>query len=141
MSARSREFVVPFRIDPGGGLATTRSQDAILTSHVISVLGTQPTERAMRPTYGCDIQRFAFSTGDASALTEMNDLVRASMEKFCPEARFISLKAQPPDQTGVFVVRVKFSSAADPRDNPFEAVLEFAVQTSGGDVVEVGTSG
>lgn len=141
MAEQGRELSIPFRIDPNGGIATTRSRDEVLVNHVVSVIGTQPTERVMRPEYGCDIQRFAFSLGDPNTLADMDDVVRSSMERYCPEARFISLSAEPPNENGMFVVSIRFAVANDPRDNPLEAVLEFAVQSEGGDLTEMSNDG
>lgn len=128
MAVQSRELAFPFRVDVDGAIATSNSREQILVAHVVSVLGTQPTERVMRPTYGCDIQQFAFSLGDVINETALNDTVQAAMEQWVPEARFMSLTATPPGDDGVFVVAVKFVDALDPRANPLEAVLEFAVE-------------
>lgn len=141
MATASRELALPFHIDPNGAVATTRSRSEILVNHVTSVLGTQPTERGMRPEYGCDLQRFAFSLGDSVVISDMSAVCRTAMTAFCPEARFLKLTAVPPDANGIFIVSVQFTDATDPRDNPLVAVLEFAVQSEGGDVTEEGFDG
>lgn len=132
MAVQSRELAIPFRIDADGGIATSTSREDILIAHVVSVLGTQPTERVMRPTFGCDIQQFAFDLGDLINETALNDTVRAALEQWAPEVRFMSLHAQPPNQDGLFIVAVRFADAVDPRANPLEAVLEFAVEGEAG---------
>lgn len=133
-----RELAVPFSIDANGSVATVATRAQILINHVTAAIGTQPTERVMRPTYGCDVQQFAFSLGDEGVLKLINSTVKKSMALLCPEALFIGVTAVPPGPDGVFVVAIKFSDALDPRSNPITATLEFAVQGDGGTVVEEG---
>ena len=130
----AREMAVPFSIDANGSVATTTNVGQILHQRVLSVLGTQPGERGMRPNYGCDIQRFAFSLGDELVKAEMRASVDNALKKHCPDALLVSLEANPPTEDGLFLVVVTYKNASDPRDLTNTAVLQFAVQSDGGTI-------
>ena len=59
-----RALTFPFRIVPGGTLATTSRYEEIVRAQVIDGLMTNLGERVMRPNYGCDIQAALFDPSD-----------------------------------------------------------------------------
>lgn len=63
----STELLLPFALNPAGGIAVTTDPITQAQQHVDSLISTTPGERAMQPEYGVDLSGQVFR-GDTSTL-------------------------------------------------------------------------
>ena len=81
---------------------------------LVVLLGTTPGERSMRPTYGCDLQRFVFRTATQSVLAEIREAVDAAVRLWEPRIELTGVQA----------------SAADEPDGPVLIEISFTLKTT-----------
>jgi uncharacterized protein len=55
------------------------------------LLGTEPGERVMQPTYGCGLRALVFEHLDATRATELEDLVRRAVLHFEPRVELLAV--------------------------------------------------
>ena len=88
------EIDVPFRLDGNGRVVTTDNPDAQVRLHVLALLNTTPSERAMVPGYGTDLTSLLFDDADADEVATQASLrIRQAMKDFEPGVDLI--KANP----------------------------------------------
>lgn len=114
---RTRELALPFRVDPvRGRFAIAQDPAEQLAHHVLSVLGTQVGERAMRPAYGSNLVAFQFApVNDPLLVAQMQDAISRALSLSCPEVRLVKVEVVPP-QDGAdkssYTVNVHFEPAS-----------------------------
>ena len=80
------------RLDSRGHIEMVEGADSVRQA-VLLLLSTVPGERAMRPTYGCDLYRLAFSPNDATTAGLAIHYVRRALERWEPRVRIMDLDA------------------------------------------------
>lgn len=68
---------------------------AAVRQAILLLLSTAPGERVMRPDYGCDLRRLAFSPNDATTAGLAVHYVRQALQRFEPRIDVLALDAQP----------------------------------------------
>ncbi len=71
------------QLDTGGQVTVCRGADSIRQA-ILLLLATMPGERVMRPDYGCDLHRLAFSPNDDTTAGLAIYYVRRAIERFEP---------------------------------------------------------
>lgn len=99
-AAAGRASVAGLRVSPVGGIALVDDADAVRQA-LLLLLSTMPGERVMRPTYGCELFRVAFSPNDDTTAGLAMHYVRRAIERFEPRVEIVDLDAgaNPDDPT------------------------------------------
>ncbi|HUP20556.1 MAG TPA: GPW/gp25 family protein [Gemmatimonadota bacterium] len=82
------------RLTPSGSLAMVEGDDSVRQA-LLLLLSTAPGERVMRPRYGCDLRRLAFSPIDDTAAGLAVHYVRQAVERWEPRVEIVRLDATP----------------------------------------------
>lgn len=86
------EDLVGLRLSPRGGIAMVEDDEAIRQS-ILLLMSTMPGERVMRPDYGCDLYRLAFSPNDEAAAGLAIHYVRQALARWEPRVEVLDLDA------------------------------------------------
>lgn len=81
-------------ISPTGGIEMVDEQASVRQS-ILLLLSTTPGERVMRPDYGCELHRLAFSPNDNTTAGLAIHYVRQALDRWEPRAQVIHLDAAP----------------------------------------------
>lgn len=80
------------RLTPQGRIEMVGGAEAVRQA-IFMLLSTRPGERVMRPDYGCDLHRLAFSSADATTAGLAIHMVREAIERWEPRAEILRLDA------------------------------------------------
>lgn len=95
------EIDVPFRLDGNGRVVKTDHPDDQVRLHVLALLNTGPSERAMVPGYGTELVSLVFSDPDGDAVaTQASLMVRESMRLYEPGVDLIRVAPNSVDSGG-----------------------------------------
>jgi len=109
------EIAIPFRVADDGGIAFEENPDRQIAQHVRSLVGTEPGERVMLPTYGVDLGGFVFDPDDEIAEIEIAQAVTDGMARFEPGAIVQGVTPLPTqDGDGIAMVEVLFTRSEAP---------------------------
>jgi phage baseplate assembly protein W len=87
-------------VDAAGGIAEASGADKIRLS-VLTILGTQPAERVMRPTFGCPLRSLAFAPLNAATASLAQYYVQDALTRWEPRIQLDEVQATPArDETG-----------------------------------------
>ena len=79
-----RAIPFPFRVAPGGAIATTTVYAEIVRAQVIDGLMTNLAERIMRPNYGCDVQAALFDPSDELVRRDAAGMLKNRLQQLRP---------------------------------------------------------
>lgn len=89
------QISLPFGFDSTGGVLAVDDTAAIDRLNIITLIGTQPGERCMRPTYGVSTRSLLFEN-DTPALAQLiTQEILASALKYAPEIVVTNLDVTP----------------------------------------------
>lgn len=96
MSAVAAEFIgagwaFPLRTERTGSIALVTRQREIEES-IRLILATAPSERPMRPEFGCAIHDFVFAPADAATAGQIAYEVRAALDRWEPRIDLIDVQ-------------------------------------------------
>lgn len=95
----TREILVPFTFDRGGGVATTSDPDLQVRQHVEAWLRTFLGERVIKVTFGNDLISYIFENISRADLSAIQGEISAGFDNWIPSARLVELVAiDGPDQ-------------------------------------------
>jgi phage baseplate assembly protein W len=103
-------FAFPLQIDSTGGIAEATDADKIRLS-VLTILGTQPGERLMRPSFGCPLRSLAFAPLNAATASLAQFYVQDALTRWEPRIRLDEVQATPTtDENGqpLLLVNVRY---------------------------------
>jgi len=69
--------------------------DALVRQAILLLLSTRPGERVMRPEYGCDLFRLAFSPTDETTAGLALHHVRTAIEQWEPRVELVHVDSHP----------------------------------------------
>lgn len=98
---RSREILVPFSFDQGGGVATTINPDTQVRQHVDALLRTIPGERVMKPLFGVSLLRYLFDNISPADLAAIQQAISTGIDTWVPSAQLLSLNGVTGPDSGV----------------------------------------
>ena len=133
------EISIPFRIADDGGVAFEDNPDKQIAQHVRALVGTEPGERVMLPTYGVPLKGHLFDPDDEIAEQEIAQAVIDGLGSFEPGVVVRSIAPVPTvDGDGIAQVEVQFVRSEAPGS---DASLARSINTAeirvGGEVREV----
>ena len=110
----------PLRKGPRGYFAMATEEEVIRQS-VLQILGTNPGERVMRPTFGCDLEALAFEPNDEVLGHLLDQTVRDALAAWEPRIDVTAIDQAPVDNDTnqlAYVVRytIRSSGASDSVD-------------------------
>lgn len=109
----STEILVPFSLTPGGGILVTQDPNVQINQHLISLVGTQPGERVMQPTYGVETGDYVFSPQDETVSTQLVNDVSSAINAWEPSVIVQSIIPQSDSANfGSVNVKVEFAQGA-----------------------------
>jgi uncharacterized protein len=97
-----RGFRFPMGVDPRGGIAMTSGPEDLDCS-IRVVLSTAPTERVMRPEFGCRIWDLLFEPVNANTVGLMAQAVREAIAQWEPRVEVIDVVVTPDDDDASLV--------------------------------------
>lgn len=80
------------RTSPEGGVAMVEG-DAAIRQGLLLLLSTAPGERVMRPDYGCELHRLAFSPNDGTTAGLAMHYVRRAITRWEPRVELLDVDA------------------------------------------------
>lgn len=132
------EIAVPFRLASGGGIATTSDPNEQIRNHVMSLINTEPWERAVLIDYGTPLDEQMFENDDEAVAAELAENIRTSMATWEPGVTVLSIRNVPtPAGDGVSSVDVRYSRVDAPDTGVRGTGTNIAVIRVGGHVDEV----
>jgi Bacteriophage baseplate protein W len=87
-------FAFPLQVDHAGGIAEASGAEKIRLS-VLTILGTHPGERVMRPTFGCPLRSLAFAPLNAATASLAQYYVRDALTRWEPRIQLDDVQATP----------------------------------------------
>jgi len=104
-----RGWAMPVALDPRTGLVATAEYEEDIRQSIRIILETSPSERVMRPNFGCGIHDLVFAALDSTTLHRIRSLVDEALRR-C-EARIDVLEVtvdEQPTSEGVLLVEVEY---------------------------------
>lgn len=94
------QMVVPFLIDSAGGISATTDTARIDHMAVMTLLATQPGERAMRPGYGVPTRELLFEADNPIIAQVLATGIQEAAVQYAPEITVTDVKVSPDDKIG-----------------------------------------
>lgn len=70
------------------------SDEEIVHNSLVVLLSTIPSERIMKPDYGCDLRDFIFEALEVSLIKRMTDRIEQNIIKFEPRVKVINIETE-----------------------------------------------
>lgn len=131
------EIAIPFALDKSGAVKATSDPNEQIRNHVMSLINTEPSERAVLIDYGVPLEEQLFENDDVAVATELADYINHAMAKWEPGV-VVQRVAPVPDRSGngLSMVDVRYMRVDAP-DNELSKNTNVAVIRIGGHVDEV----
>ena len=102
-----RGFAFPLQTNPVGGIRESMREQKVKES-ILIILGTQPGERVMRPTFGCNLHSLAFAPNDAATASLARHYVEESLTTW--ESRIVlnEVMVENDNDTGRLLIHVDY---------------------------------
>lgn len=102
---------------PTGGIAMIEDDEAVRQA-LLLLLSTTPGERAMRPEYGCSLNRLVFSRVDESTAGLAIHYVRQAVTRWEPRVEITHLDAGPdPNDPARLLIELRYMVKVSQRQN------------------------
>jgi len=133
------EIAVPFRLDSGGGIAVESNPNAQIRQHVMSLINTEPSERAVLGDYGVALEEQLFTNDDNESVAQhLADQISAAFAQWEPGVRLQNVTAIPGSLgDGTATVDVQYLRVDAPDTTVSGTGTNVAVIRVGGHVDEV----
>lgn len=129
------EMSFPFRVDPSGGISVETNPDQQVINHVLSLVGTQPTERVMLATYGVPTMMSVFEPNDDLVAQHLTTVTTNAANLWEPGVTVLSVTSETDvSQPGLVDINVTFTRV-NTGDTPTQPTQVFtATIKSNGDI-------
>ena len=110
----AEQMAIPFSLAPDGSVAVVTDPVQSLADRVRALVGTIPSQRVMRTTFGVATTNLLFEYDPTIAMEQLDNYVRQALSQWEPSA--VVLKVEPvisSDGTQIMTARVDVS-AGDP---------------------------
>ena len=119
-------FRFPVQVDPLTGRVCTSSEEEDIREAIRIILGTQPGERPMLPSFGCNINNYVFGTTDYTSLMLMKREVESSLIMWEPRIKDIEVQiVRSPEDDGALLIEIGYVVRST--NNPFNLVYPFYI--------------
>lgn len=132
------EIAAPFRLDADNRIATVSDPNAQIRQHVMSLINTEPGERAVIGGYGVPLSDSLFEEGDEAVALEIGDMIKQAMATWEPGVLLRRVEAVPgASGDGLSQVAVEYLRTDAPDTPTSGRSTNVAVIRVGGHVNEV----
>lgn len=98
----------PPKFIKGPGSVVMVSDVADIEQSLEILLTTTVGERFLRPTYGCDLNKYLFEPLDDGLTAYIRDLVNTAILYHEPRIRLLSLKLYPQENQGLLLIELEY---------------------------------
>jgi len=112
-------------ITPGGDLEMVE-EEALVSQAILLLIATRPGERVMRPRYGCDLNRLAFSPNDDTTAAFAEHYVRRALETWEPRIDILALDAVGDEEASRLTITLEYRLRASQSRN--RLAISFALE-------------
>jgi phage baseplate assembly protein W len=127
---------LPFRFSVDGGVATTTDPDRRIRQRLISIVGTEPTERVMLPQFGVPVASFLFEPDPDSAAVELRSMTEIQAAMWEPALQVRSVIPIVNGEGNVTEIEMRYRRLSGP-DNDFPSPkVHTAEITDDGQILE-----
>lgn len=127
---------LPFRISPSGGIATTRDIDRQVRQRLITIVGTEPTERVMLPQFGVPVAKHLFENDAAAIASELREMSQIQADWWEPALRVRTVVPVRDTEGNIAEIEMTYQRLAGPRHDELGPKIHQAEITEGGQVRE-----
>lgn len=114
------------RVAPTGAIEMVEEHSAVRQA-VLLLLSTLPGERVMRPEYGCELHRLAFSPNDDTTAGLAIHYVRRALERWEPRIQLLQVDAgRSPEEAWRLDITLEYRVRATQRGEHFVYPLSLA---------------
>lgn len=133
----SSEISIPFRLGLDGRVVNETDSDKQIRQHVLALVGTEPGERIMLPSYGVPTLSQVFAPDDALTQQMLTHNVQNALTQWEPGVQVVSVtSAATSPNDGTAGVSVEYTRVDGP-DSGSARHLNVALISPGGRVREV----
>lgn len=103
------EIAIPFRLDSSGRISVTSNPNDQIRQHVLSLINTAPTERAVLIDYGVPLEEEVFENDDVAVATDLQNTISQAFKTWEPGIGLLGVTMDQ-DRTGngTAAVNVKY---------------------------------
>lgn len=127
---------LPFRIGADGGVATTDDPDRQIRQRLVSIVGTEPTERLMLPEFGVPVASFLFEPDPDYVATELRSLTEIQAGMWEPALQVQSVVPLHDNAGNVAEVEMRYRRLSGPGNDEPGPKVHLVEITEGGQVME-----
>lgn len=109
MTTPARALSIPFGVDSLGRIGFSTDPAKQVADRLVSIVGTIPGERVMRPTYGVPTTSYLFASNDSVTLARLRNDVEAAIAKYEPKVKVADLNYAQDPGTGVLGLLLSFT--------------------------------
>jgi phage baseplate assembly protein W len=122
-----RGFAFPLETNPLGGIKQSMLAQKVKES-ILIILGTQPGERVMRPTFGCNLRSLAFATNDVATASLARHYVEQGLTTWEPRIVLSEVTVENDNANGRLLVHIDYriKSTYEPRNLVYPFYLQSA---------------
>lgn len=117
---------VPFGVDADGRIAVVSNDVAVDRQNLLTLVSTQPGERAMRPTYGVSTRSLLFEGADVALAEAVSSEIETAAATYAPEVELLDTRVtNARDQAfnqGRLAVDISYRPAAGRLDTGYDQV-------------------
>lgn len=114
----------PVGVNSSTGRVKESSFEENILRSVKVIIQTQKGERIMRPEFGCNLRRYAFSEMNYTVMSEIEQDVREALVLWEPRITDIEVKCRP-DSSRDSVLLINISYVVRSTNNPYNMVYPF----------------
>ena len=102
-----RGFAFPLQTNTLGGIKESRHAQKVKES-ILIILGTQPGERVMRPTFGCNLRSLAFAPNDAATASLARHYVEVALTTWEPRIILNDVRIENDNDNGRLLAHIDY---------------------------------
>ncbi|MEG1459121.1 MAG: GPW/gp25 family protein [Acetivibrio sp.] len=116
----------PVEVDETTGRIKTSSYEKDVEEAIRLILLTRKGERAMEPTFGCDIQNYLFEVLDYTTMSQMEHEILESLLLWEPRIIDPEVKVEA-DEVEIGRINIQISYVVRATNNPFNVVYPYYI--------------
>lgn len=126
----------PFGVDPQGRIAFTADPRQQLQARIRTVIGTNLSERVMRPTYGVPMIDYLFESDDSTSASQLTSDIRTAVETFEPGVVLNDVEATFGQGDGLIGLDVSYATSNSTSSESLSIPVNSAALYRGGAIEE-----
>lgn len=127
---------LPFHFAVDGGVATVEDPDRQIRQRLVSIVGTEPTERLMLPEFGVPVASFLFEPDPDFAAVELRNLTEIQAGLWEPTLQVQSVVPVADREGNIAEVEMRYRRLAGPGNDEASPKVHLAEITADGQILE-----